>query len=422
MICETCRHPNLKTDSWSLNLQTTFSPRTLARRPPLWLLVLVMGCGGLPITIISPALQAIAADFQADNALVQLLLSGYFSAVALSQLVYGPLSDRYGRKVPLALGLALYAIGGVMGVLAMSMEWLLAARVLQGLGGAASPSIVRAIINDAYERSEAAAAFGAVTAVMAIVPIFGFVSGGWISEVFGWRGAMLIIAVIGAVTLVMVGFFLQETNLTPLEQLKTAKLAREYRLLIVNPAFLTFALVSSCSTGIFFSFIGFLPYEYARLGVGMGETGFWFVITPLGYMLGNLGTRQFVHRIGLERLILIGSLISLLASSALLGVSQFPDRTPLMIAIPCMVFGVSGGLVIPNGTMGAIAIAKQLGGSASGITGAMQMGFGVLGGSLVAAVGGYDHVAMGLLVLLGFAVVAVGASLLTLRVKSARAA
>ncbi|MDP7318457.1 MAG: MFS transporter, partial [SAR324 cluster bacterium] len=90
--------------------------------------------------------------------------------------------------------------------------------------------------------------------------------------------------------------------------------------------------------------------------------------------------------------------------------------------IPCMVFGVSGGLVIPNGTMGAIAIAKQLGGSASGITGAMQMGFGVLGGSLVAAVGGYDHVAMGLLVLLGFAVVAVGASLLTLRVKSARAA
>lgn len=308
-----------------------------------------------------------------------------------------------------------------MGALAMSMEWLIAARVFQGLGGAASPSIVRAIINDSYERSEAAAAFGAITAVMAIVPILSFISGGLISEVLGWRGAMLIIAIIGAVTLVMVECFLQETNLTPLGQLKATKLAREYRLLIMNPIFLTFALASSCSTGIFFSFIGFLPYEYARLGVGMGETGFWFAMTPVGYMFGNLCTKKFTPKLGVEVMMLIGSFICLLASSLLLGVSQYPERTPIMLALPCVVFGLSAGMVIPNGTMGAIAVAGRLGGSASGITGALQLGFGVLGGALVATVGGYEQVAQGFLVLLGFAVVAVGSSLLALRVKLAQA-
>tara|TARA_B100000809_G_scaffold59739_2_gene56275 strand:+ start:411 stop:1556 length:1146 start_codon:yes stop_codon:yes gene_type:complete len=380
-----------------------------------------MGCGTVGITIISPTLKVIAEDFQVSDSLTQLLLSGYFASVALSQLVYGPLSDRYGRKVPLILGLVLYAVGGVMGALAMSMEWLIAARVFQGLGGAASPSIVRAIINDSYERSEAAAAFGAITAVMAIVPILSFISGGLISEVLGWRGAMLIIAIIGAVTLVMVECFLQETNLTPLGQLKATKLAREYRLLIMNPIFLTFALASSCSTGIFFSFIGFLPYEYARLGVGMGETGFWFAMTPVGYMFGNLCTKKFTPKLGVEVMMLIGSFICLLASSLLLGVSQYPERTPIMLALPCVVFGLSAGMVIPNGTMGAIAVAGRLGGSASGITGALQLGFGVLGGSLVATVGGYEQVAQGFLVLLGFAVVAVGSSLLALRVKLAQA-
>ena len=402
-------------------MQTPPNPRPIARKPPLWLLVLTMGCGTVGITIISPTLKVIAEDFQVSDSLTQLLLSGYFTSVALSQLVYGPLSDRYGRKVPLILGLVLYAVGGVMGALAMSMEWLIAARVFQGLGGAASPSIVRAIINDSYERSAAAAAFGAIAAVMAIVPILSFISGGLISEVLGWRGAMLIIAIIGAVTLVMVECFLQETNLTPLGQLKATKLAREYRLLITNPIFLTFALASSCSTGIFFSFIGFLPYEYARLGVGMGETGIWFALTPVGYMFGNLCTKKFTPKLGVETMMLIGSFICLLASSLLLGVSQYPERTPIMLALPCMVFGLSAGIVIPNGTMGAIAVAGRLGGSASGITGALQLGFGVLGASLVATVGGYEQVAQGFLVLLGFAVVAVGSSLLALRVKPAQA-
>ena len=133
-------------------------PRTLAQKPPLWLLVLILGSGTVGITIISPTLKAIAEDFRVEDSLTQWLLSGYFIAVAFSQLVYGPLSDRYGRKAPLLTGLALYVIGGAAGALAPSMEWLIAARVLQGLGAAAIMSIVRAIVNDSYERTEGAAA------------------------------------------------------------------------------------------------------------------------------------------------------------------------------------------------------------------------------------------------------------------------
>ncbi len=391
-------------------------PRTLAQKPPLWLLVLILGSGTVGITIISPTLKAIAEDFRVEDSLTQWLLSGYFIAVAFSQLVYGPLSDRYGRKAPLLTGLALYVIGGAAGALAPSMEWLIAARVLQGLGAAAIMSIVRAIVNDSYERTEGAAAFGAITAVMAIVPIFSFISGGLISELIGWRGTMVVIGIIGTVSLLMVLLFLWETNLDPLERFEAATLTREYAALITNRAFLAFAIASACSAGIFFCLIGFIPYEYARLGVGAGETGVWFALTPLGYMAGNFCTRQFTRRAGIEAMLLIGSLVCLLAAGMLLVVSQMPDRTPLMITVPCMVFGVSAGLVIPNGTMGAIGVAGRLGGSASGIAGALQMGFGVLGGFIIVTLGGYEQAFRGILVLLGFAVVAVVSSLSVLRV------
>ena len=146
--------------------------------------------------------------------------------------------------------------------------------------------------------------------------------------------------------------------------------------------------------------IGFVPFEYVRIGVDTSEVGFWFMLIPVGYTFGNFLTKRFVHRIGIERMSQIGGLISVLAMSALLLPSLLGWKHPIMIAVPCFFFGFSSGFVIANATMGAIAAAGKIGGSASGIVGAVQMGFGVLGGSLVVTVGGYEHFESGVLILI----------------------
>jgi DHA1 family bicyclomycin/chloramphenicol resistance-like MFS transporter len=362
-----------------------------------------MGCGTAGITIISPALSSITKYFGVDEAAAQSLLSGYFIAMAVSQLIYGPLSDRYGRRRPLLFGLSGFALGGLLATLAESFEVLVLARVLQGLGAASIASIVRAIINDSYGRLEAASAFATISGIMVIVPICSFAFGGLISDLIGWKGIMFGIFFAGLIPLVLNLLFLPETNLRPIQKIQLGSLAQDYLILMKNRMFLTFMFASSFCVGIFFTMIGFIPFEYQRIGVDNIEIGFWFVLIPCGYTLGNFITKNFVHHLGIERMSELGGLISIAATSALLLPSLLSWDHPALIAIPCFLFGFASGFVIANATMGAIAAAGRLGGSASGIVGAAQMGFGILGGSLVVSVGGYEHFESGVLILIGLA-------------------
>ena len=384
------------TQSKSVN---PLAPRKIA----IWLLVVTMGCGTAGITIISPALSSITKYFSVDEAAAQSLLSGYFIAMAVSQLIYGPLSDRYGRRRPLLVGLVGFALGGLLAASAESFEVLVIARVLQGIGAASIASIIRAIINDSYGRLEGASAFATISGIMVIVPIFSFAFGGLISDLIGWKGIMFGIFFAGLIPLVLNFIFLPETNLRPIPQIRLSSLAQDYLILMKNRIFLIFMLSSSFCVGIFFTMVGFVPFEYQRIGVDNTEIGFWFVLIPCGYTLGNFITKNFVHRLGIERMSQIGGLIYMVATSALLLPSVVGWYHPTLIAIPCFLFGFASGFVIANSTMGAIAAAGKLGGSASGIVGACQMGFGIFGGSLVVSVEGYEHFENGVLILIGLA-------------------
>ena len=197
------------------------APRKIA----IWLLVVTMGCGTAGITIISPALSSITKYFSVDEAAAQSLLSGYFIAMAVSQLIYGPLSDRYGRRRPLLVGLVGFALGGLLAASAESFEVLVIARVLQGIGAASIASIIRAIINDSYCRLEGASAFATISGIMVIVPIFSFAFGGLISDLIGWKGIMFGIFFAGLIPLVLNFIFLPETNLRPIPQIRLGSLA-----------------------------------------------------------------------------------------------------------------------------------------------------------------------------------------------------
>ena len=226
-----------------------------------------MGCSTVGTTIISPALSSITEQFGVDEANSQSLLSGYFISLAFFQLFYGVLSDRYGRRQPLFVGLAILALGGLIAAFAESFEILILARILQGFGAASVYSIIRAIISDSYSRLESASTLALITGIMLIVPICSFAFGGLITDLVSWRGVMLGIFLAGLVPLVLNMILLPETSLQPLKKVELRNFARDYLALMTNRLFLAFMLASSCCVGIWFTMIGFIPFEYHRIGV-----------------------------------------------------------------------------------------------------------------------------------------------------------
>ena len=373
----------------------------------IWLLVVTMGCGTVGVTVISPALSSVSEYFKVDRSSSQLLLTVYFVSVAFFQLIYGPLSDRFGRKLPLLCGLSILALGGLLGSVAESFETLIFARVFQGMGAASIYSIVRAIINDSFGREEGASALSTITGIMMVAPIFSLASGGVITELIGWKGAMFLIFLAGLIPLSINSILLPETNFQQIQRLNFDSLVKNHLSVLANPLFLSFLFASSSCVGIWFTMLGFFPFEYKRIGVVSSEIGFWFIFGPLGFAIGNFLSRRLIHSLGIVKMSQIGGLITLFAITALLIPSQLNWSHPILIGGPCLFSGLAAGFVMAPSTMGAIATAGNLSGCASGILGATQMGFGVLGGSVVVFVGGYETFEHGVFVLVGLAVLTI---------------
>ena len=374
-----------------------------------------MGTGFLGITIISPALGTITSYFETSEAEAQLLLSGFFLSMAIAQLIYGPLSDLYGRRPFLLMGLILFSLGGLLAGFSQSMEMLVSARIIQGLGAAAIVSIVRVIINDIYNRLEGASAFALMSMIMSIVPIISFVFGGLICDLIGWRGTMFLIFISGLLLLTIVFLTLPETK--KIKDSKLVTVFNDYMFLIKNKNFIAFMVSSSSCAGIFFTMVGFISFEYSRIGATASEIGFWFMLNPCGYILGNYITKRYVGRFGIEPMAQFGGCMCLVSVVSLLLPWVLDLDHPFILSMSGMLLGFASGFVIANTTIGAMSSAGDSSGNASGIVGAAQMGFGILGGSIVVNIGGYDHFERGVLVLIALSSISIVFSTISRRLK-----
>ena len=381
----------------------------------LWLLASIMGTGFLGITIISPALGTITSYFETSEAEAQLLLSGFFLSMAIAQLIYGPLSDLYGRRPFLLMGLILFSLGGLLAGFSQSMEMLVSARIIQGLGAAAIVSIVRVIINDIYNRLEGASAFALMSMIMSIVPIISFVFGGLICDLIGWRGTMFLIFISGLLLLTIVFLTLPETK--KIKDSKLVTVFNDYIILIKNKNFIAFMVSSSSCAGIFFTMVGFISFEYSRIGATASEIGFWFMLNPCGYILGNYITKRYVSRFGIEPMAQFGGCMCLVSVVSLLLPWVLDLDHPFILSMSGMLLGFASGFVIANTTIGAMSSAGDSSGNASGIVGAAQMGFGILGGAIVVNIGGYDHFERGVLVLIALSSISIVFSTISRKLK-----
>ena len=262
-------------------------PRFLDRKTPphIATLVLIAGLSALNMNMFLPALPAMAADFGADYATIQLAISGYLAGTAVLQLIIGPLSDRYGRRPVLLSGIGLFLLATLVCIAATSIEVFLIGRMLQTTL-IAGLVLSRAIVRDMVPMEEAASMIGYVTMGMTIVPMIGPVLGGVLSDLLGWQANFVAILIFGLMVMGVVWLDLKETNDSPSESF--AAQFRAYPELLSSGAFWGYTLTTTFASGVFFAFLGGAPFVGSTL-LGMSPTvlGLYFCFTAFGYMVGN---------------------------------------------------------------------------------------------------------------------------------------
>ncbi len=351
--------------------------------PHVATLVLMTGVSALNMNMVVPSLPSLAAYFAADYSLVALTVSAYLGLTAVLQLAIGPLSDRYGRR-PVMLGcFAIFLLGTLGCMLAQTIEVFLGFRLLQATVASAFV-LSRAIVRDMVGPDEAASLIGYVTMGMSVAPMISPMIGGYLDEHFGWQSVFAFTLLAGAVTLGLLWADMGETNRSP----STSFMAqfRAYPELFRSLRFWGYSLTAALASGTFFAFLGGGPWVASEiLGMGPAELGFYFGFIAVGYMLGNFLSGRYASRIGLNRMMLFGGIVTTFGTGLALLFFAAGLGTPLAFFGAVTFVGLGNGLCLPSANAGIVSVRPHLAGSASGLGGALMIGGGAALSVLVGA-------------------------------------
>src|SRR6516164_9712400 len=265
------------------------------------------GISSLSLNILVPAIPGLATKFAADPASVQLAVSLYLMGLATAQLVFGPLSDRFGRRPVVLAGLALATMASTAAIFAASIASLVSARIAQSLGASSGQTIGRAIIRDLYDREHAASMIGLVTSVVVLMPMVAPLIGGILDTLFGWEAIFVFAAIVSFTVFAWAALALPDTR-----KLSPASGQRHFRAdlaaLAASPRFFGYALCAGLGSAPFFSFLGAAPHVVVTLlGRTSAEYGLWFFVPSIGFMAGNFAVSRLTARFGIDALIWWGS-------------------------------------------------------------------------------------------------------------------
>lgn len=354
---------------------------------PIALLVTLMVASQVAITIFLPSLPAMAADLGTSQALAQMTVSAYLGTFALAQLVIGPLSDAIGRRTPLLAGLILFTIGGLACALAPNISFLIAARVVQAVGGCTCIVISRAIVRDTTDGPAATRAMAYLGMSLAVAPMVAPLIGGQLEARFGWQSNFLATALLGAGALVATLLTLRETLPPAARKLtRPGLLAIAYVRLARMTRFMGYSLTTGAMGATFQAFIAGTPVAFiVVMGVSPEEFGFFILAAPAGYIIGNFISSRLAQRVSRTRMIWIGSMLSIAGTGAMVALALTGHDTPYTLLLPAFVYSWGSGFVVPNSLAGALtAVEPAAAGSAAALGGFIQMGAGFLSTLVVA--------------------------------------
>lgn len=353
------------------------------RTPPhLLTLVALSGVSALSMNVFLPSLPGMARDFQVDYGVMQLSVSAYIGASAVLQLLGGPLSDRFGRRPVVIWGLIGFLLATVGTLLATTATTFLFFRLAQSVITVCM-LVPRAVIRDLYDGDRAASMLGYVTMGMAVVPMMAPVFGGVLDELFGWQANFAVMGLLGIAVLALAYRDMGETVRGGGMSLRAQMV--NYPILARSHRFWGYCLAATLSSGAFFAYLGGAPFVGEQVfGLTPAQVGYWFAAPSIGYLLGNFLSARFSPVMGLNRMILIGAVICLVALSAALLVDLSGVVHPLVFFGAIALMGLGNGMVLPNANAGMMSVRPELAGTASGLGGALA----VAGGAALSALAG----------------------------------
>jgi MFS transporter, DHA1 family, multidrug resistance protein len=387
-IPKTCTRPLAHEDR-----QMKIEAVGLTRLQLVILLTAMTAIGGIATNIYIPTLPDLTRDLGTTKAMAQNTLSAYFAGVAFAQLIYGPLSDKYGRRPVLLFGLLLFVFATIMCALSPTIDTLIWARFAQAAGACVGQVIMRAVVRDLFNRNETASMMASITLAIALAPAAAPILGALIHMAFDWRWNFGFVAVFGVVILFLARRFLPET-LKPEHRTTSGAGAMlgGYQRLLLSPGFMGYSLCSMFIFALLFSFqsqvpfliideLGFTELEFALIGM----------VPIVGFVAGSYSAGRFTPHVGIDRMITLGMFITVGGAALLLVLSQALPLSALAIMVPMAFIVLGMGMVFPNASAAAVSIYPEIAGTASAALGFMQMAGGGLAVTLVAAIPGDSY-------------------------------
>ncbi|MBN8981402.1 MAG: multidrug effflux MFS transporter [Rhizobiales bacterium] len=355
----------------------------------LLLLVAMNGIAPVSLYILVPALPMLVKVFNTDVTSVQLNVSLFMVGLACSQLVTGPLSDKFGRRPVLLTGLVIMTAATIACVFAQTLPQLIGARFFQAVGGGTGMVMARAVIRDLYPRERVGGMLSLVIGVMMIAQLLSPLIGGLIETSFGWRAIFYFMAATAIFATVSIAVSLPETRVI-VAKTSDSGFLNDVRALSSNPAFIGYVLCQMLASAIIFTFAGGGPYIVVnQMARSTAEYGLWFATSGVAYMLGNFVSVRLSPKLGLDRTIWLGLALQIFGSvvNLIWGFTGL-NRQPEWLFGTHMIVMFGNAFAMSNASAGAISIRPQAAGTASGAMGFLQMGFGSLCSQLGAFLGG----------------------------------
>lgn len=348
-------------------------------------LALFTSIGALATDTYLPSLPAMEHVFNASGAEIQLTLSAFMLGLAVSQLFYGPMSDRFGRKPVMLGGLVIFIAASFACTIAQSVEMLIGLRFFQAVGASAGPVLARAIARDLHGGDEAARMLSAMGSVMGLVPAIAPIIGGYLELWWGWHASFVFVGLIGVVAIAALVLKIAESLHRPdPEALRPLQLAVNFRSLLRHRVYLGYMACGCFSFAGLFAFIsGSSLVLQGVFGVATENFGFYFGLVCLGYVAGTRVATRLTTRVGLARIVWFGALLAAASGIAMAGLALGGINQPMAVVGPHIFFMASVGMVLPQSIAGALTPFPHMAGAASSLFGFVQMSCAALVGALV---------------------------------------
>lgn len=345
------------------------------------LLGLLAALSTLTVAMYIPGFSQMAEDFTTNKNKIAFTLTSYFIGITVGQLIYGPVIDKFGRRIPLIISLIVFVITSVGCTVANSLNTMVVLRFLQAIGASAGMVSALTVITDVFEPKERPRAFSLVMTVLGVAPVISPTLGSFFVASYHWESVFFALAVYGAVIVLTVFFFLPETALyKSSERLNIEKIVSSYRSVIKNKTFTLYAIAGSLTNSIIFAFVAASPVVFMEYyGTSPEHFALLYGVSAIGAMAGNYLNGVLVKKFNYRKMMVMGAVLLFLLTTTVTASVYLIKSFPLQAVVAALFFILlTIGLIYPNTVTAALSPFKELAGSASAMNGSFMMGMSAL--------------------------------------------